>query len=101
VWPFWLTTKTMHRSAPRTVYVDHPFALGTAVLMHIQGVHEVATLHVKLSDVPQHLFIRHIDSFGLVYHSLSFEVEISVQSSLEFSVSVKGKKYGSVTAKYA
>jgi hypothetical protein len=34
------------------------------------------------------------------YYELSFEVEITVQSSLEYSLLVEGVRYGSVTAKY-
>jgi len=36
-----------------------------------------------------------------MYFSLSFDVQIAVQSALEFSLTVNGAKYGSVTAKYA
>jgi hypothetical protein len=35
-----------------------------------------------------------------MYYMLTFEVEISVQSALEYSLVVKGVKYGSVTATY-
>lgn len=35
-----------------------------------------------------------------MYYELEFDVEICIQSALEFSMSVNGKKYGSVTAKY-
>jgi hypothetical protein len=53
-----------------------------------------------LNDVPQHLFELNLSPHGEAYHRLVFDVEISVQSVLEFSVSIKGTRYGSVTATY-
>jgi hypothetical protein len=36
-----------------------------------------------------------------MYHEINFHVELSATSSLEYSMSVNGKRYGSVTASYA
>jgi hypothetical protein len=36
----------------------------------------------------------------LKYYELSFFVEISAQSSLEFFLTIDGKKYGSLSANY-
>ncbi|KAH7396593.1 Hsp70 family protein [Phaeosphaeria sp. MPI-PUGE-AT-0046c] len=55
---------------------------------------------VDLSGVPHSAFQIHTTFDGRRYYSLGFEVEISVQSSLEFSFVVDGVRYGSVTAKY-
>jgi hypothetical protein len=37
---------------------------------------------------------------GKKYYSVAVEVHISMQSALEFFVTVNGKKYGSLSAKY-
>jgi hypothetical protein len=66
----------------------------------MQDVYTVATLCVNLNNVPQKLFVTRISPSGIPYYELAFHVEISVQSALEFSVSVDGKRYGSVTAQY-
>ena len=66
----------------------------------MQDVYTVATLCVNVEDVPQRLFRTASSPSGSMYYKLFFDVELSVQSALEFSVSVNGKKYGSVTAKY-
>jgi hypothetical protein len=39
-------------------------------------------------------------STGSAYYELIFEVQICVQSSLEYSFWVEGVRYGSVIAKY-
>ncbi|KAF1944796.1 hypothetical protein EJ02DRAFT_452131 [Clathrospora elynae] len=39
-------------------------------------------------------------STGRKYHSADCNVNISMQGALEFFVTVKGKRYGSVTARY-
>jgi hypothetical protein len=57
-------------------------------------------LYVDLSDVPEQEFVPLWTPQGRPYKRLDYDVEMSLQSSLEFSVSVKGKKYGAVTAKY-
>jgi len=57
-------------------------------------------LTVDLSVVPKKEFKAMRSPEGKLYHKLSFEVAISAQSSLEYSLLVNGKTYGSVTAKY-
>jgi hypothetical protein len=64
-------------------------------------VYTVATLNVDMSGVPQHLYKTGTSPSGARYQILSFDVKIAVQSALEFSMSVNGVEYGSVTAKYA
>ncbi|KAL5115879.1 hypothetical protein ACEQ8H_006195 [Pleosporales sp. CAS-2024a] len=63
------------------------------------SVKKVATLEVDLNDVPQKHMKRKISS-GRPYDIIRFTMEIAVQSSLEFSVLVKGKKYSSLTTTY-
>lgn len=70
-------------------------------MLTFQDVYKIATLGVDLSGVPGHLYKACTSPSGASYHTLSFDVEISVQSALEFSLSVNGQKYGSVAAKYA
>jgi hypothetical protein len=65
-----------------------------------QDVYTVATLHVDLSSVPQSAFKRDYSPSGVMYYKLNYDIELSVQSSLEYSVLVNGIRYGSVTAKY-
>ncbi|KAF1944795.1 actin-like ATPase domain-containing protein [Clathrospora elynae] len=65
------------------------------------GVYKVATLDVDLSGVPQSAFQTCASLYGRVYYTLNFSVEMAIQSSLEFSLLVKGVRYGSVTANYA
>lgn len=60
----------------------------------------MATLTVDLNKVPKNYFKSKRSPTGVRYHELNYEVAISVQSSLEFSVLVDGRKYGSITAKY-
>ncbi|KAF2830509.1 actin-like ATPase domain-containing protein [Ophiobolus disseminans] len=64
------------------------------------GIYNVATLIVDLTDVPQSAYTTCVSPTGRHYFQLCFEVEISVQSSLEYSLLVQGVRYGSVTAKY-
>jgi hypothetical protein len=66
----------------------------------LKGVFEIAKLVVDLSGVPERLFRKKRSKDGRTYHMLSFEVNISVQSALEYSFSVEGVKYGSVQARY-
>ncbi|KAF2130413.1 Hsp70 family protein [Dothidotthia symphoricarpi CBS 119687] len=64
-------------------------------------VYTVARLHVDLRNVPKHLFVARSSPSGAVYHQLKYTVEVSLQSSLEFFVTINGSRYGSVTATYA
>ncbi|KAH3949858.1 hypothetical protein HBH53_083220 [Parastagonospora nodorum] len=66
-----------------------------------KNVFTVATLSVDLSSVPATCFQTCFAPGGRVYTTLSIEIQISVQSSLEYSLLVEGVRYGSVTAKYA
>ena len=66
----------------------------------LQGVYKVATLDVDLSSVPQSFFRAGPSPSGGIYYTLDFRVEITVQSSLEFSLLVNGVRYGAVTANY-
>jgi hypothetical protein len=65
-----------------------------------QGVFSVVVLTIDLTKVPKKEFKAKRSPDKRQYHQISFDVEISIQSALEFSCSVKGKKIGSVTAKY-
>lgn len=66
-----------------------------------QSVYKVAELIIDLSSVPKKQFVREKDPHGNFYYKLSYEVHVSVQSSLEFSLVVNGTTYGSVQANYA
>jgi hypothetical protein len=57
-------------------------------------------LHVDLSKVPDSQMKRKRSPTGREYCEVHALVHISMQSSLEFSLTVNGKNYGSVTAKY-
>ncbi|KAL6707742.1 hypothetical protein ACN47E_003863 [Coniothyrium glycines] len=64
------------------------------------GIYNIANLRVDLSNVPQHEFVARHSPSGRVYYCLTFDVQISIQSALEFSVVVNGTPRGTVTAKY-
>lgn len=63
-------------------------------------MHKITTLTVDLSVVPKKEFKAAKSPAGKPYHSLNYDVAISVQSSLQYSLLVNGKTYGSVTARY-
>lgn len=65
-----------------------------------KNLYKVATLSVDLSDVPAHKFKSKRSATGGLYYTIHFNVELSVMSSLEYSMSVNGTQYGSVTASY-
>ena len=65
-----------------------------------QTVYTVAKLTVDLSDVPIHLRRRQQSPSGRMYYSIAIVVNISLQSSLEFFVTVNGQKYDTVTVEY-
>lgn len=56
---------------------------------------------VDLNPVPAWEWRKASSPLGRPYHVLDYSVEISVQSTLEYSLSVNGVRYGSVTANYA
>ncbi|KAH6865782.1 hypothetical protein BKA58DRAFT_413432 [Alternaria rosae] len=58
------------------------------------------TAPARSDDKASHKFKAAKSPVGEPYHSLSYDVAISVQSSLQYSLLVNGKTYGSVTAKY-
>ncbi|KAH8730936.1 Hsp70 family protein [Phaeosphaeriaceae sp. PMI808] len=67
---------------------------------HNEDVYKVASLEVDLSKAPTNVFTRQRSPSGKLYHKIDFKVEISVQTSLEYTMVVKGKKYKTVTASY-
>jgi hypothetical protein len=64
-------------------------------------LYKVATLDVDLSDVPQSAFLSCHSPSGGTYYTLRYQVEMTIQSSLELSLLVNGVRYGAVTANYA
>jgi hypothetical protein len=66
----------------------------------VQGVKKVASVIIDLSVVPKDRWKAERSPSGDTYHRLSYSLEISVQSALEFSLTVDGKSYGSVKAAY-
>jgi hypothetical protein len=81
-------------------YVCEPFLLIEHRLTCHQNVYRVATLIVDLDDVPASSIRARTNSYGQQYFLIDCVVHISIQSSLEFFVTVDGEKYGSLTAKY-
>ncbi|RYN41192.1 hypothetical protein AA0112_g2169 [Alternaria arborescens] len=65
-----------------------------------KAVYKVTELIVDLSVVPKKEFIAERSPSGKLYHTLFFQVAISAQSSLKYSLLVNDKTYGTVTAKY-
>ena len=65
-----------------------------------QSVYKVATLTVNLKDVPSDCIKHNRNPAGRHYNSIYAQVHISMQSSLEFFVTVNGKRYGTVHAAY-
>lgn len=82
----------------RTRHVTLPGSLQIA--NDLQSIYTLVTLDVDLSGVPNREFILEYSPSGKAYFTLAFELGILVQSAMEFSMSVNGIKYGSVTAKY-
>lgn len=70
------------------------------LLISFQAVYKVTELIVDLSVVPKKEFIAERSPSGKLYHTLFFQVAISAQSSLKYSLLVNDKTYGTVTAKY-
>ena len=60
----------------------------------------MATLNVDLNDVPDDMFQRRLSPHGVSYYKLLLNIEISLESALEFFVTVNGMRYGSLTAIY-
>jgi hypothetical protein len=69
-------------------------------LTFIQSVNRVAQLIVNFDDVPQSKLDVRIGPNRKKYFSIHGVVHMSKQSSLEFFVTVTGKRYGSLTAYY-
>lgn len=65
-----------------------------------QSIKKVVSLTIDLSVVPKDNFQPNHSPAGVLYHTLVFDLEISIQSLLEFFLSVKGQRYGSVIADY-
>jgi hypothetical protein len=67
-----------------------------------KALYKVAKLTIDLGDVPkEHVETRRNNARKKNYCSIRATVNISLQSSLEFFVTVGGKKYGSVTVDYS
>jgi hypothetical protein len=65
-----------------------------------QAIYHVVTLTINLGEVPQEHYVTEYSTGGRPYYNIHVEVNISLQSALEFFVTIKGKKYGSVTVEY-
>ncbi|KAF2657935.1 Hsp70 family protein [Lophiostoma macrostomum CBS 122681] len=66
-----------------------------------QEVYSLAELVIDLSSVPRSAFQVKVNEDGQIYRRLEYDLEISVQSSIEFSFSIKGVRYASIKALYA
>ncbi|KAF3034581.1 hypothetical protein E8E12_002063 [Didymella heteroderae] len=65
------------------------------------GVFRVATATADLSLVPMTEFKTKFSPEGRPYYYLNYDIELSVQSSMEMYISVNGKRYGDkLTAAY-
>jgi hypothetical protein len=96
---FSLAIWTLRRDANLTRYGISCSFVRHKLTQH-QGVYRVATLIVDYDDVPKHLLKTKKSPDGRKYFEIEAVVHISMQSSLEFFVTVGGKKYGSLTAQY-
>lgn len=65
-----------------------------------QSVYRVAVLTVDSNDIPLVYLKRNTSPCGRQYYSINVTVHISLQSSLDFYVTIKGKKFGSLTVSY-
>ncbi|KAH8723592.1 Hsp70 family protein [Phaeosphaeriaceae sp. PMI808] len=65
------------------------------------NVYKVATLHINLTGLPASKCVCYHSNTNSPYQRINFDVELSVTSLLEYSVSIDGTRYGSVTASYA
>lgn len=65
-----------------------------------QDVELVTKVKADFSDVPEKFFKKKTSKLGKVYCKLDATVNISVQSALQFYITVDGKKYGSLTTEY-
>lgn len=61
---------------------------------------KVVAIMVDLSVVPKDDWEVKCSPAGSTYYELSYNLEIAVQSALQFSLAVDGKKYGSITTAY-
>ncbi|EOA92058.1 uncharacterized protein SETTUDRAFT_86462 [Exserohilum turcica Et28A] len=64
------------------------------------SIYHVATLTSDLSDLPTKEMKLKTSSSGRKYYSVDCTVNISLQSALDFFITVKGKKLGSLTVSY-
>jgi hypothetical protein len=53
-----------------------------------------------LSTIPEKEFDRRKSPSGKPYLYLDFQVELAIQATMELSLLVKGKKYGSLKAAF-
>lgn len=60
----------------------------------------MVSIMVDLSVVPKDNWEVKCSLDGSTYYELSYYLEIAVQSTLQFSLVVDGKKYGSITTAY-
>ncbi|KAF1930071.1 Hsp70 family protein [Didymella exigua CBS 183.55] len=65
-----------------------------------KSVNKLATLEVNLSTVPEKEFVLMHSPSGVPYYRLKLDLEIYVDSTIEYSFTVNGKKYGTIHAKY-
>ncbi|CAN9134369.1 unnamed protein product [Alternaria alternata] len=92
---FWLTEKRITKVSLIASNSDEAPRRSTE-----EDVFRVAKLTINLTKVPKRTFKVKRSPDGRTYHEIDFEVEISIQSALEYSCSVKGKRVGSVTVEY-
>jgi hypothetical protein len=65
-----------------------------------KATYKVADLTVELDDVPEAYLRNKRHKDGRKYYKVETVVHISLQSALEFFVTVEGEKFGSVTVNY-
>ncbi|KAJ4360578.1 uncharacterized protein N0V89_001144 [Didymosphaeria variabile] len=65
------------------------------------NVYHVGQMVIDLNPVPKKEWRKSTSPSGKPYCLLDIDVEISIQSALEYSLSVNGVRYGLVTANYA
>ncbi|EUC40240.1 hypothetical protein COCMIDRAFT_109318 [Bipolaris oryzae ATCC 44560] len=84
----------------QTLVASEATHAATELTMKWWSVYHVAVLTVDSNDIPLSDLKRKTSPCGRQYYSIGVTVHISLQSSLEFYVTIKGKKFGSLTVSY-
>ncbi|EUC31458.1 hypothetical protein COCCADRAFT_38444 [Bipolaris zeicola 26-R-13] len=84
----------------QTLLASEATHAATGFMLRWWSVYRVAVLTVDSNDIPLVYLKRNTSPCGRQYYSINVTVHISLQSSLNFYVTIKGKKFGSLTVSY-